>query len=209
MKLYRKNRLFILGLYALGLSSGALAQTTSSTSPTSNQGLLGTTYAGAEFGYMHRIEGSPDVMRRYGFVYNQPLPEGLDFTFKYDHLTGSEAGSRQYSNGFLLGLTGYVPQTWGKPFLMGDIGWTFGKDAGVKSDSFAYKIKGGVEFQILPALVLTPYIAYEEAPHFGEHAWKYGAKAVYRVNRQWSGGLGAEIDENHNIEYTVGVNFHY
>ena len=213
MNLNLKSKVFASALCAVGLSLTAQAQNMAPApvpaSAMGNQGLLGTTYAGAEFGYTHHIEGSPDVLRRYGFVYNQPLPEGLDFTFKYDHLTGSELGNRAYSNGFSLGLTGYVPQTWGKPFLSGDIGWVFAKSAGVKDDSFAYTVKTGVEFQVLPSLVIIPYVAYTEAPHFGDRGWKYGAKGVYRFTRQWSGALGAQIDEPHNLEYTVGVNFHY
>lgn len=198
-------------IFALGLTVSAFAQSVASApAPTSgNQGLLGTTYAGGEFGYTHHIESSPNVLRRYGFVYNQPLPEGVDFNFNYDYLTGSAAGSRAYAQTVAIGLTGYIPQSWGKPFLNGDVGWIFQKANGFKDDSFVYKLKAGVEFQVLPPLVLIPYVAYTEAPHLGDRGWTYGAKGVYRLNRQWSTALGAEIDEAHNLEYTVGVNFHY
>jgi hypothetical protein len=201
---------------ALALASGLVASASAQALPaapmdttTANYGLLGTTYAGGEFGYSHHVEGPPSVLRRYGFMYNQPLPEGVDFNFNYDYLTGSALGLSAHAQTVSLGLTGYLPQSWGKPFLNGDVGWNFRKTGGMKDDSFTYKLKTGIEFQVLPPLVIVPYAYYQDAPHFSDHAWYYGAMAAYRFTRQWSGTLGAEIDEHHNLEYTAGVNYHY
>lgn len=214
MKTTIKTHLFLSAALALGLAASAAAQDAMSApstalSPTSNYGLLGTTYAGAEFGYTHRVEAGPSVLHRYGFIYNAPLPEGVDFNFNYDYLSGRSAGVSAHQQGLGLGFTGYRPQSWGKPFLQANAGWIFRRSAGEASDSFAYTLKTGVEFQLLPALVVTPYVSYSGARHFSSYEWNYGAKGTYRFTKQWSGAVGVQIDERHNLEFTLGVNFHY
>ncbi len=215
MKTTIKTQLFLTAVLALGLAASAAAQDATVTtpdqavSPTTNYGLLGTTYAGAEFGYTHHVESAPSVLHRYGFIYNTPLPEGVDFNFNYDYTTGSAFGVKSHQQGVGLGLTGYRPQSWGKPFLQGDIGWIWQKAGKARSDSFAYTLKTGVEFQLLPALVVTPYVSYNGAKHLGVYEWNYGAKATYRFTKQWSGAFGVQLDEQHNVEYALGVNFHY
>ena len=213
-----KKSLLLSCMLAGGLSLPAGAQPASPFSPSvapaypanGNYGLLGTTYAGADFGYTHKVEGSGGIGRRYGFVYNQPLPEGVDFNFNYDYFRNSEGRRDIRAHALALGLTGYLPQSWGKPFLNGDVGWAWKKTGGGSRDNaFFYKIKVGVELQLAPALVLTPYAYFKEAPDFSERAWHYGASSTYRFNPRWSGSLGAEMDEKHNIEYVLGVKYHY
>lgn len=172
-------------------------------------GLIGATYVGTEFGYTRHVDGGPRALRTYGFVYNQPLPEGLDFNFNYRDANASEAGIGTRLQQFYVGLTGHRTLGWGKVFLQGNTGWAWAKTGGVQENGFAYELKTGAQFQLLPQLVLTPYVSYEAAPRLHTHEWNYGVLTNYRFNREWSATVGAKLDEEHNVSYSVGVNFHF
>ena len=108
MKTSSLKFLFISGVALLGLAAGAAAQDNSLSLPRPAGvpvGLLGANYVGAEFGYTHQVDGGPRVRRDYGFVYNTPLPEGLDFNFNYDYLTGSANGVTAKEQLAVVGLT--------------------------------------------------------------------------------------------------------
>lgn len=205
--------LFISGATLLGLAASASAQNAAipapSTTLSSRVGLLGATYVGTEFGYTRQVDGGPRAVRSYGFVYNQPLPEGLDFNFNYDYATASEAGISAKQQKFAVGLTGYRALGWGKAFLQGNTGWAWEKAGGVRDNGFDYSLKTGIEFQLGAQFVLTPYVSYEAAPSLHFHEWNYGVLTNYRFNKEWSASLGAKLDEEHNVTYTAGVNFHF
>lgn len=212
MKTSQLKFLFISGAALLGFGSVASAQNSSFSPPrpvATSVGLLGGNYAGAEFGYTHVVSGGPKVLRDYGFVYNTPLPEGLDFNFNYDYLTGSANGVTAKEQLALVGLTGYRALGWGKAFLQGNVGWAWDKVGAFRDNGFAYQLKTGIEFQLAPQLVLTPYVSYDDVPKVRSEVWNYGVKANYRFNREWSTSLDARMDENHNIRYAAGVNFHF
>ena len=212
MKTSSLKFLFISGAALLGLAATATAQRTDGTTQRPagvGVGLIGATYVGTEFGYTHQVDGGPGVVRNYGFVYNQPLPEGLDFNFNYDYATASEAGISAKEQKLSVGLTGYRTLGWGKVFLQGNTGWAWAKAAGVRENGFAYSLKTGVQFQLMSQLVLTPYVSYEAAPRLHTHEWNYGVLTNYRFTKEWSATLGAKIDENHNVNYAAGVNFHF
>ena len=57
--------------------------------------------------------------------------------------------------------------------------------------------------------MLTPYVSYDDAPDVRAQVWNYGLQANYRFTKDWSASLGAKIDDDHNIRYAVGVNFHF
>jgi hypothetical protein len=52
-------------------------------------------------------------------------------------------------------------------------------------------------------------VSYEAAPSLHFHEWNYGVLTNYRFNKEWSASLGAKLDEEHNVTYTAGVNFHF
>ena len=212
MKTSQLKFLFISGAALFGLAASASAQMSAFSAPRpvgTSVGLLGGNYAGAEFGYTHQVEGGPRVLRDYGFVYNTPLPEGLDFNFKYDNLKGSANGMTYRQELALVGLTAYRSMPWGKPFLRGEIGWVWDRVPGFADDGFAYAAKTGVEFQVAPQVVVTPYVSYEDTPDVRSQKWNYGVMGNYRFNREWSASLDAKMDDNHNIRYAAGVNFHF
>ncbi len=212
MKTSQLKFLFISGAALLGFAATASAQNNSFSPPRpvgTSVGLLGANYAGAEFGYTHHVHGGPKVLRDYGFVYNTPLPEGLDFNFNYDYLTGSANGLTAKQQLAVVGLTGYRALGWGKAFLQGNIGWAWDRVANTRENGFAYSAKTGIEFQLAPKFVLTPYVSYEDAPKVHEQVWNYGVQGNYRFTSEWSTSLGAQMDEHHNIRYAAGVNFHF
>jgi hypothetical protein len=212
MKTSQLKFLFISSAALLGFAAVASAQNNSVAVPRpagTNVGLLGGNYAGVEYGYTHQVDGGPKVLRDYGFVYNTPLPEGLDFNFNYDYLTGSANGVTAKEQLAVVGLTGYRSLGWGKAFLQGNVGWAWDKAANFRDSGFAYSLKTGIEFQLAPQLVLTPYVSYDDVPKVRSQEWNYGLQANYRLNKEWSTSLGAKMDDSHNIRYAAGVNFHF
>lgn len=213
-----------LAALALGLTVAAHAQNqdptqvpvpTASTSLSNSNGtggdygLIGQNYYSLNFGYIHHVDGPPSVFHRYGFVGNKPLAPGWDIGLEYDWLTGSAFGQHARQQEVMVPLTAYVPMAWGRPFLDASPGWVWQKTTGSSIDSFTYVLGAGFELQVRPALVVTPLITYQEAPHLHDRVWDYGVKATYRVTREWGASLGVAIDEDHNLEYTAGVNFHF
>jgi len=186
-----------------------------STATGTGYGLLGADYAGAEFGYIHHIDGPPRVMHRYGFVANRPVTPlsssvNVDAMFKYNYTTGSDSGIHAWQHDAMIGSTAYLNLARIKPFVEGNVGWAWtAGNVASKNDSFAYLVGGGAEVQVAERFVITPYANFREATHFHSHGWTYGTKAAYRLTRQWSGLVGGELDENHNVEWRVGMNRHF
>jgi hypothetical protein len=214
-----------LAVLAIGLTAGAayaqnqnptqvpVPSGTTMSNATANAmgdfGLIGQNYYTLNFGYVHHVDGPPAVFHRYGFVANKPLAPGYDIGLEYDWLTGSAFGLHARQQELMVPLTAYLPMAWGRPFVEGSAGWVWQKTAGTSIDSFTYVLGAGFELQVRPSLVVTPLITYQEAPHLHDHVWNYGVKGTYRVTREWGVSLGAQIDEDHDLEYTAGVNFHF
>jgi hypothetical protein len=195
----------------LGLALNAEAQGTAM-KPVSDSayGLVGQNYSGLTFGYTHHVDGPPSVLHSFGFLANRPTEvPNVDASFKYEYTTGSAFGVTGREHDLAIGATGYLPLAGFKPFLEGNVGWAFAKTGGVKNDSFAYLIGVGAEFQVLPRLAVTPYVNYQEAPHFHDRVWNYGAKTTYRLAQEWSTTFAVQIDDEHNVEYKLGVNRHF
>ena len=217
----------ILAAAFLGCVFSASAQsaaTTPSETPSSDlstanlsrgYGMLGQDYAGAEFGYTHHVDGPPSVLHRYGFIANRPVSPAsagvnLDGMFKYNYTTGADSGLHAWQHDAMIGTRAFLNLANVKPFVEGNVGWAWtNNNFKMKNDSFAYLLGAGAEFQLGQRFALTPYVNYEEMPHFHGHAWTYGTKAAFRVSRTWSGVIGGELDEDHNIEYRVGWNRHF
>jgi hypothetical protein len=187
-------------------------------------GLVGTNYSELSFGYQ-RQEGAPGDLRAYEFITNGSVFKnaemGLDANFTYDYLNGDANGFSDRRNEAQAGLTGYLPETWGKPFVSADAGMAW-QDAGdVSRKGFAYTLVGGVEFQVLKDLALTPYLEYQAEPHlynhwlpaanFPDHLLAYGVKATYRITREWSTSLGADLDQHSGRDWGLraGVDYHF
>ena len=210
--------LFLTVAASLALALNAAAQgasTTSSgtsTSPASGSayGLLGQNYSGVYFGYTNIDNGPPDVAHSYGFVANRPSEvPNLDAMFKYEYSRVSAFGVKGREHDIAVGATGFLPLAGAKPFIEGNVGWAFTKVAGMKSDSFTYLIGVGVEIQVLPRLALSPYVNYQEAPHFNASQWGYGVKGTYRIAQEWSASAGLELNDDKDVTYRFGVNRHF
>jgi hypothetical protein len=222
----------LLSALALGLALSASAQAVQGSPATSQDpsaadpgpGLVGTNYSELSFGYQ-RQSGAPKDLRDYEFLSNANVFNnaslGVDANFTYDYLNGRANGFSDRREELQLGLTGFLKETWGKPFLGADAGMAWQDAAGVSRKSLAYTVTGGVEFQVLKDLALTPFIEYQAEPHlynrglpaanFPNHVLDYGVKATYRITREWSASLSADLDQ-HSVKdwgLRAGVSYRF
>jgi hypothetical protein len=209
------KNLLVTGLLGLALSASAQTMTTTTPNPTSTTssgsayGLIGEHYTGLRFGYTDVDDGPPNVMHSYGFVASRPTLPYVDAVFKYEYLRASAAGLRNRQHTAAAGGTAYLTYEGVKPFIEGNLGWVFQRADAGRKDSFMFFAAVGAEIQVKPQLVVTPFVSYEEAPRFDKHVWKYGAKATYRIAREWSGSLSVQVDEDGSVEYGFGINRHF
>jgi len=208
----QKINLKILVLAAaasLGLVASAAAQSMPAAA-SAGGGLLGQNYAGVEYTYVHYNQGAPKFAHDYSFLFNQSLTTGLDIGVNYDHLRASEAGVAFRTNTASLNLTGYLDQGWGKPFLAGSGGWTWVNNGSVKQHSYAYAFTTGVELPVGPSVAVAPFVSYSAAPKIaGVHDWNYGVKTNYRISKEWSTSFTISIDDEKDMGYAIGVNYHF
>jgi hypothetical protein len=187
-------------------------------------GLLGDSYSGVNFGYL-KNSGSPAEYRDYGFVSNTNLQKeddwGIDGGFNYDYLTGDSQGFHDYRNEFEFGATGFLSDSWGRPFLGVGAGWAWQHAGGISHSSFAYSSEAGVEFQVLRRLVLSPYIEYQAEPrlhnnlapavNFPNRLWNFGVMATYRLTSRVSASAGIDVDQYNarDLGYRAGLAYHF
>jgi hypothetical protein len=194
---------------SLGLVASVAAQSMPAAA-SAGGGLLGQNYVGTEFTYVHYDKGVPKLARDYGLSFNQSLTTGLDLGASYDYLRATEAGVSFRGNTASLDLTGYLDQGWGKPFLAGSAGWTWVNNGSVKQHSYAYAFTTGVELPVGTSLSVAPFVSYSAAPKIaGVHDWNYGVKANYRVSKEWSTSFTISIDDEKDMSYAIGVNYHF
>jgi hypothetical protein len=187
-------------------------------------GLLGDAYSEVDFGYL-KNSGSPETLHDYGFVSNANMERqddwGIDGDFKYDYMTGGALGFHDYRNVAQFGVTGFLTQSWGRPFLSADAGWAWQRAAGSARNSFEYMPSAGVELQVLRRLVVTPDIQYQAEPRlrndlssvadFPNHLWEYGVKTTYRFTSELSASVGLDLDQysEKDLGYGAGLTYHY
>jgi hypothetical protein len=215
----------LLSALALGLSIPAFAQS-APTAPAADPGpgLVGINYSEVSFGYQ-RDEGAPKSVRDYEFLSNGSAFKqdnyGLDANFRYDHLSASSYGFLDHRDEAQVGLTGFLMETWGKPFVTLDGGYAWQDAGGVSRKSFVYTADAGVEFQVLKDLALSPYVEYQAEPRLYNHGLPLtdlpdhdafvAVKATYRLTRQWSASLSADIDQHTTRDFGLraGVSYRF
>jgi opacity protein-like surface antigen len=211
-----------LGAAALTASAQDVSKSPQPNYPAdSGYGLVGTSYADLEYGYVHHTSGSPTALHDYSLELNQNTYRqgitGVDANLGYDYITGSTYAASTHRQTLTAGLSPYLLQPWGKPFLILDGGWVWQKSAGRTSHSYQYTVGTGIEFQILPPLTLTPFVEYLGTPRvdttpvglFPRFDWNYGAKLAYRLNRNWGVSLTASSDSASDITYRAGLQYHF
>ena len=204
----------------------AWAQPASSAPPAEepSYGMLGGSYFEFDAGYQSNAN-APGVLHDYGFTSNTNIEKGswwgIDGNFTYDYLTGGAYGLHDYRNTPEFGVTTYMAQSWGRPFVSGDFGWAWERDGGESHNSYAYAGTTGIEFQVLRPLVLTPFVEYQAEPNMHissafagdlpNHLWDTGLKGTYRFTSQLSASLTVEMDQYKasDLGYRAGVAFHF
>jgi hypothetical protein len=214
---------------AFGLAMSAGAQSVQSAPSDSvaadpGPGLVGNNYAELSYGYQKQ-EGAPSILHDYGFVSNANVFKngsvGADANFTYDLLQGSAFGFDDHRQEAELGLTGFLMETWGKPFLTADAGMAWERAADASRKGFAYSGTGGVEFELTRNLALAPFVEYQADPHlynhglpwanFDDHLLDYGVKATLRITEQWHASVTADLDQHSDKDWGLkgGVSYRF
>jgi opacity protein-like surface antigen len=205
---------------SLGLASAASAQSASVAVPapadtTAAGGLLGSRYTRVEYDYVDFTGGSPSLARGFGVSYNQPLRENFDLNLSYDWARAKWSGVRFTQQDFQIGTTAYTNLSWGRPFAQAAVGWSWQDVSGVSynDDSFTYTLGVGTEFQVAPAVTVTPFVNFARATGYNATEFQFGAEATYRINREWSVTARAQYDSTRHAtdaaRYALGVNYHF
>lgn len=174
-------------------------------------GLLGQTYAGLDYSYVH-LGNSPVSADRYSFEYNQPLTVGFDAVFNYDRTqNGLLAGDRGYSQNLDATLRAFnTAFTWGKPYVEAGLGYDWTKYSGVHDHSLAVIGGVGIEFQATTALTITPFLRYTELNGLPDHHLAdYGVKANYWVTKQLALTAAISRNDSQDMSYKMGINVHF
>ena len=174
------------------------------------QGLLGQQYASLAYSYIDL--DAPVHADNFSFGFNQPLNTGLDAVFSYDWTqTGLFAGDRLNQQSVTAGLRAFSNAfAWGKPYVEAGGGFAWQRGYGSSDNSFVWGVGVGAEFQLAPAVTVTPFIKYADAPDFaGNGTVTYGVKANYWVDSQWSVTGGISRDDDQNTSFTIGTNFRF
>ena len=210
---------------ALGLAIPAFAQNAPANQTVDpGPGLIGSNYSEVSFGYQKQ-DYAPKSLRDYEFVSNTSVFKqetiGLDANFTYDYLSAASSGISDRRNEALVGVTGYLLESWGKPFVTVDGGYAWQNAADVSRKGWAYSTTAGVEFQVLKNLALAPYVEYQAEPHLynhgvpltdlPDHETYYGVKATYRITHQWSASLSADLDQHSASDFGIrgGVSYRF
>jgi len=209
-------QLLLAAALTLGLAGAAMADDSrpAAAAPApGSTGLLGETYAGLTYSYVN-LHTSPVNADNVSFEYNEPLTAGFDSVFTYDWTqAGLSLGDRANQQTLSAALRAFgTGHAWGKPFIEAGLGYTWTRVAHVHDNSVYLEGTIGTELQVAPAITVTPFVRYADAPDLagnGNGTWSYGVKANWWVERQWSITAGISHDDNQDTRYTIGTNFRF
>ena len=200
----------LLAAATIGLTAAARADDPRPAPPVSASGamgLLGQTYAGLTYSYvdLNRTSSHADD---YRFDLNQALNAGLDGVLSYDWMQdGAAARQDSVTAGLRAFGTSYV---WGKPYVEAGAGYAWEKVTGVRRNSVIWLAAVGAEFQVAPAVTVTPFVKYQGTPSLAQHdKWDFGVKANYWVTSQWAVTVSLDRDDHQNTGFTAGTNFRF
>lgn len=176
-------------------------------------GLLGSPYTQIEYSYTDLDGYGPSHADGWGVTLNQPFWPNIDYHLSYDYASAKFLGARLRAHDAEFGVTLHTQQAWGKPFVVAGAGWQWRKGGGFSDDSFAFRIGTGVEFQVAPAVAVTPFADFVRATSFNANAYELGVKATYRFSEKWSATARAQYEAIEDApdaqEFSLGVNYHF
>lgn len=207
--------IILTGAIVLGLGTtaraGGLDADEQAAPITRNTGLLGEAYGTLTYSYIN-LDGVSTHADDYTFALSRPLSFGLDGILSFDHASsGVFAGSRLKANTLAAALRAFSTSfNWGKPYVEAGGGYAWTRYAGSSDNSFVWNVAVGAEFQLAPALTVTPYIQYVDAPDLSaRNTWNFGARANYWIDSRWAVTAGIERNDDQNTAFTVGTNFRF
>ncbi len=170
-------------------------------------GLLGQNYAGLTYRYID-LGNTSSPGDDFRFEFNQTLNAGLDGLFALDWAQNVSAARQQ---AVTAGLRAFgTAYTWGKPYAEAAAGYSWERVAGVKDNSLIWLVAVGAEFQVAPAVTVTPFVKYQGTPSLAQRdKWDFGVKANYWVDSQWAVTVGLDRDDHQNTGFMAGTNFRF
>lgn len=213
------KNLMLAAAASLGFAATAFAQDPAKAppnpaAPAMPTGLLGSSYAGVTWHYLDLHGGPPGVAHGASADVNVALAPRLDLGVGYDWLRARAGGVSSYEDKLDLSLTGYLRQGWGTPYFKAGTGyaWRHGTFAG-RRGSWGVAAEAGAEFAVAPAFAVAPFVAWDRETGFNRNQLHYGARASWRVTREWSVTAAARyIDATRAVDrgvYSLGVNYHF
>lgn len=206
--------LILAAAVSLGLASASFAQSTVAAAPSPAEarptGLLGQNYVTLSYGFIDLDNTGVDASR-YTLSANESLREGLDSFLEYNYSrTDKISGSRPTQHDLAAGARAFLTAGGIKPFVEARVGWAWQKFAGASEDSFAWGLGVGAEFEVMPALTVTPFVRYEDMTKGSNNdTWVYGVKANYWVTHNVGILAGIDRDDDKNMTYTIGANIRF
>jgi opacity protein-like surface antigen len=204
--------------FALAASAGAqsanVAVPVPTATPAGGQGLLGSGYSGLAGDYFKLRSGPASAARGFTLYYNQPLADGIDLTLDYDWARARASGFKTTEQKIDAIFTSFLKESWGKPYFSAGVDWDHRRgNFAITGNSIGLLAGTGVEFQVAPAFVLTPFVNFVRETHFNQNELDYGVKATYRLEQNWSVTAKAQYDDIRRsadrMEYSVGLNYHF
>ena len=194
----------------LGLAAAAHADSSGSPAPvpaSGAMGLLGEDYAGLTYRYIDLGNTSAHT-DEYRFDFNQRLNAGLDGLVSFEWAESRSLGRQQ---AIMAGLRAFTTTTtWGKAYVEAGAGYTWERLSGVRDNSLIWDVAVGAEFQVAPAVTVTPFIKYQDTPDLARRSsWDFGVKANYWVNSMWAVTVGLDRDDHQNTGFMLGTNFRF
>lgn len=179
-----------------------------------SQGVIGSRYASVELNYFDLQSGPPTVGRGITVAYNQPVTANIDVGASYESIRIKYSGTVNKSDKFDALLTGYIAQSWGKPFVAAGLGWMFGDVAAFTEDSLTIKASVGSEFAVAKNLTVTPYVGFARiVSNFQENDFIGGVKAAYRLDKDWDLTARVEyigVERSSDVtKISVGANYRF
>lgn len=204
-----KSSLFSRALTAAAFVGG-LASLSAQPVTTSTSGLVGTTYAGVSYGFIDFDNSEIDV-HALKLDLNNNFGPNFDGFISYEHDRSEKfTDGRVTQNLVAIGTRAFV--NWNskfKPYAEGGVGWEwFRAPYGVRENSFLWLVGVGIEIGTGSRWTAAPFVRYYDLRDSNNsHNWNYGLRGSYWLNERVGIQLTGTRDDDHNMEYAVGLNY--
>jgi hypothetical protein len=190
----------VSALAAVAVSASVFAQTQPENPNYSSSGLLGQRYVDYGFGLIDVNKSRTDLYGT-GLTVNVPVVSNIDIAVNYSY-SWVEADHNDNANELSLDAIYYIEAGKVKPFG----GVTYGYHWNDWFDDDFVGAFGGLEFQVLPQLVLSGRAGYSAwTDDVDEGAWDGTVEARYFFTKTVAASASVTLFEGGDVGYTAGV----